>query len=112
MFSDTSCRTTPIGVEDRSKFPDHRMTATSFISDPYFPYNGRLNAYPCWEPKTRDNIPNDYLQLDLGGVHFICAVATQGNKKAEEWTKKYEISLSLNNDVWSTYKESGQTKVS
>ena len=88
------------------------MTATSFISDPYFPYNGRLNAYPAWESKKAFDNGKDYLQLDLGGVHFICAVATQGNQRAEEWTKKYEISLSLNNDVWSTCKESGQTKVS
>ena len=88
------------------------MTATTFLSDWYSPYNGRLNARPTWESKTPFDNGKDYLQLDLGGVHFICAVATQGNKKALEWTKKYEISLSLNNDVWSTYKENGQTKVS
>ena len=112
FISDTSCRTTPIGVEDPSKFPNHRMTATSIVHDGYAPYKGRLNANPCWEPKTKNNMPNDYLELDLGGAHFICAVATQGNKKASEWTTKYEISLSANNDVWSTYKESGKTKVS
>ena len=113
FFSDTSCRTTPIGVEDRSKFPDHRMTASSFLRDQYAPYIGRLNMQYCWEPKTSNNIPNDYLQLDLGAAHFICAVATQGNNgKAAEWTTKYQISLSANNDVWSTYKESGQIKVS
>ena len=88
------------------------MTASSFLREDYAPYKGRLNANPCWEPKTKNNMPNDYLQLDLGGAHFICAVATQGNKKVSEWTTKYEISLSLNNDVWSTYKESGKTKVS
>ena len=93
------------------------MTATSFYINQYKPQKGRLNAYPCWEPKTKTNIPNDYLQLDLGGAHFICAVATQGNGKTSisEWTTKYQISLShlsLNNDVWSTYKESGKTKVS
>ena len=112
FFPDTSCRTTPIGVEDPTKFPNHRMTATSSYDNRYTPYKGRLNAFPCWESKTAFNNGKDYLQLDLGGVHFICAVATQGNKKALEWTKKYEISLSLNNDVWSTYKESGKTKVS
>ena len=114
FISDTSCRTTPIGVEDPTKFPNHRMTATSFFSNGYAPRKGRLNADPCWEPKTRDNMPNDYLQLDLGGAHFICAVATQGNSKTHilEWTTKYQISLSLNNDVWSTYKESGKSKVS
>ena len=112
FISDTSCRTTPIGVEDPTKFPNHRMTATSIVNDAYKPYKGRLNAFPCWEPKTKNNMPNDYLQLDLGGAHFICAVATQGNTGAAEWTTKYEISLSANNDVWSTYKENGKIKVS
>ena len=113
FFSDTSCRTTPIGVEDPKKFPNHRMTASSFLRDRYAPYIGRLHMHPyCWEPKTRNNIPNDYLQLDLGGAHFICAVATQGNSVEREWTTKYQISLSADNDLWSTYKESGKIKVS
>ena len=112
FFSDTSCRTTPIGVEHRSKFPDHRMIATSFYKYKFAPYIGRLNMDYCWEPKDKNNIPNDYLQLDLGGAHFICAVATQGNTGAKEWTTKYQISLSANNDVWITYKESGKIKVS
>ena len=112
FFPDTSCRTIPIGVEDPTKFPNHRMTATSFVHNGYAPYKGRLNASPCWEPRTKTNMPNDYLQLDLGGAHFICAVATQGNRRVSEWTTKYQISLSLNNDLWSTYKESGKVKVS
>ena len=112
FFSDTSCRTTPIGVEDRSKFPDYRMTASSFLRDQFAPYIGRLHMQFCWEPKTRDNIPNDYLQLDLGAAHFICAVATQGCSIPQEWTTKYQISLSADNDAWSTYKESEKIKVS
>ena len=112
FFSDTSCRTTPIGVEDPTKFPNHRMTASSFLKAKFAPYIGRLNMDFCWEPKTKNNIPNDYLQLDLGAVHFICAVATQGCNVVREWTTKYQISLSANNDVWSTYKESGKVKVS
>ena len=119
FFSGTACRTTPIGVVDRSKFPDHRMTATSFYQDSaidyrYAPYNGRLNVDHCWKPKTINNTPNDYLQLDLGGAHFICAVATQGNTATyvSEWTTAYQISLSANNYVWSTYNESGKIKVS
>ena len=120
FFSGTSCRNTPIGVVDRSKFPDHRMTATSFYDfiEPndyrYASYNGRLNVDFCWGPETSNNIPNDYLQLDLGGAHFVCAVATQGNTATglSEWTTAYEIALSANNDLWSTYKESGKIKVS
>ena len=89
------------------------MTASSFLKAKFAPYIGRLNMDFCWEPKDKNNIPNDYLQLDLGGAHFICAVATQGNNgKAAEWTTKYQISLSANNDVWSKYKEGGKIKVS
>ena len=119
FFSGTSCRTTPIGVVDRSKFPDHRMTATSFYKSQwgyyrYAPYKGRLKLDYCWQPQKRKNTYNDYLQLDLGGAHFICAVATQGNTATyvSEWTTAYQISLSANNDVWSTYNESGKIKVS
>ena len=90
------------------------MTASSFLREEYAPYEGRLNAYSCWEPKTKNITPKEYLQLDVGAAHFIYAVATQGNSNTsiKEWTTKYEISFSLNNDLWSTYNESGKVKVS
>ena len=89
------------------------MNATSFYDSDHVPSNGRLRVDYCWAPETKDNL-NDYLQLDLGGVHFVCAVATQGNSKYKynDWTKKYKMLLSLDNLSWNAYKENGNTRVS
>ena len=51
------------------------------------------------------------MQIDLGAVHFICAVATQGNPTANEWTKNYKIKMSVNKVDWSEYKEGNSEKV-
>ena len=89
------------------------MTATSSYDHRFAPHNGRLKAIgTCWQPKNPGT--KDYLQLDLGGEYFICAVETQGNGKATimEWTSQYKISLSSDNVRSIPYEEDGEVKVS
>ena len=40
-----------------------------------------FNGVNAWIPSSNIN-SNDYLQIDLGSVYFVCGVATQGNPSA------------------------------
>ena len=54
---------------------------------------------------------NDFLQIDLGSVYFVCGVATQGHPREDDWTKTYKIGTSLNNVNWTIYVEDNVEKV-
>ena len=60
-------------------------------------------------------MPNEYLQIDLGGEYWICGVATQGEGSAsspDEWTTKFKLNLSVNTDSnWNIYQWNGSDKV-
>lgn len=102
----------PVGVADTNMIPDGRMTAST-ISGSYHPYLGRLNenrGNKAWSPKTKDD-KRDYLQVDMGVVHFVCAVATQGNGGRNEWSKSYKLHLSTDGVSWNSYKENNVEKV-
>ena len=94
------------------------MTASTFFnqgspsSNPYFPYLGRLNGIRGrggWCPKTQHD-RTEYLQVDMGAVHSVCAVATQGIKEGA-WGTSYKLHLSLNGVIWNIYKENNAEKV-
>ena len=69
-----------------------------------------MNGASAWIPNSTNN-NNDYLQIDLGSVYFVCAVATQGNPSAGDWTKTYKIETSLDNVKWKMYQENNVVKV-
>jgi len=102
-----------VGVEDRNKIPDARMTASTLYDNRYRPYYGRLNeqrerAAWCTETKTDRT---DYLQVDMGTVHSVCEVATQGPQKDDAWTTSYKVHLSTDGVNWNAYKENNEEKV-
>ena len=95
------------------------MTASTYYnqgspsSNPYYPYLGRLNGVRGrggWCSKTTSD-RTDYLQIDMGAVHSVCAVATQGPEKDNVWTRSYKLHLSLDGVNWNTYKENNAEKV-
>ena len=100
-----------IGVASSDVFPDNSFSAVS-TSGSKKAFKGRLNGDGAWSPST-DNNANDYLQIDLQFEFVICAVATQGNPTADEWTTKYKLRLSLIDNVnnWVTYQEDNIDKV-
>ncbi|CAH3166112.1 unnamed protein product, partial [Porites evermanni] len=103
-----SCAFDPVGVSDSSVISDQRFSASSSLSGRN-PSDGRLEGSNAWIPAT-NNDNNDFLQIDLGSRYFVCAVATQGNPNANDWTKTYKIKTSLDN-VWRTfYSEDGSEK--
>ena len=73
-------------------------------------FRGRLNAYGGWSPSRNDR-PDDYLQIDLQYEFLICAVATQGRSTSDDWTTEYKLQLSFDGSTFVTYKENNVNKV-
>ncbi|XP_022777446.1 lactadherin-like [Stylophora pistillata] len=89
------------------------MTASSMFDDDYASYLGRLNETRRrggWCPKTTGD-RTDYLQVDMGSVLSVCAVATQGEEVLPEWTTNYKLNLSIDGLAWNPYEETNKTKV-
>ena len=103
-----------IGVQNNS-VPDSSMTASSYYDSYHNASNGRLHGNYGWQPRTRFN-PDDYLQIDLGTAHVICAVATQGAGPVlsvydKEWVTEYKLNYSMGQSDWTTYQENYGDKV-
>ena len=99
-----ACQTEDIGV---ARLPDKSFSASSSrLGDE--PHKGRLNGDDAWSP-SKNNDPDDYLQIDLGDVFFICAVAIQGHPRVGEWTTSYK--LHLLRTEWIIYRENNTEKV-
>ena len=104
-----ACSLDPVGISSSSTVPDQRFSASSSRSGSN-PSYGRLVGSSVWIPGSNTN-SNDYLQIDLGSVYFVCGVATQGNPNADDWTKTYKIGTSLDNVNWKMYAEDKVEKV-
>jgi len=103
------CALDAVGISRSSTIPDQRFSASSSRSGSN-PFNGRLKGGSAWIPGSNSN-SNDYLQIDLGSVYFVCGVATQGNPNVDDWTKTYKIGTSLDNVNWKMYAEDDVEKV-
>lgn len=105
-FSFEACQTQ--AVLSVGSYSDKSFRASSFLATNE-PYKARLrNTIGAWLPNDNNNA-DDYLEIELGDVFFICAVATQGHPYREEWTKSYKMRLFLKN--WITFKENNVEKV-
>ncbi|KAL9970481.1 hypothetical protein ACROYT_G022861 [Oculina patagonica] len=111
----------PVGAADRNTIPDARMTASSSYSRLYgfrkyiyhYPSYGRLNANlggGAWCPRTTSN-RRDFLQVDMGAVGSVCALATQGAVGSRYWTTSYKVHFSTDKSTWKAYKENNVEKV-
>ena len=88
------------------------MTASTHHSN-YYPYYGRLNEQKgraVWCVKTASD-RTDYLQVDMGAVRFVCAVATQGSPKETLWTTSFKLHFSTDGVNWNAYMENNGEKV-
>lgn len=99
-----------VGIADPSIIPDHRFTASSYYDNRYIPSNARLNTSSSWAPRTTAG--GDWLQIDIGYLMIVCALATQGaSGHVHEWATSYKIRVSLDNVNWKYYKENSVDKV-
>ena len=95
----------PVGVSNQSIIPDSHITASSQYSSSYKPAYGRLNGTrgDGWCSAV-SNSSSDWLQVDLGKLTQVCAVATQGDVNGNEWTTDFKLSFSSDGKKWKTYK--------
>ena len=78
--------------------PDSNVTASSWTaaSPPRF---GRLNYHGSWCARYRS--VDSYLEVDLGSLHEIKAVATQGNPEGNfDYVKSYKLQHSIDGKSW------------
>ena len=80
------------------------MTASSYHSDKFQSAYGRLNGNrgDGWCAKTASS-NDDWLQIDLGKNYAVCAVATQGDRNGNKWTKAFKLLFSLDGTNFNVY---------
>ena len=109
FFSFKVCSKSAVGISETSRVPDYRFSASSSYDQRYRPYKARFGANYGWTPSDRTN---SWLQIDLGGAHRICAIATKGSGTNYEWATEYKVNLTLDNVIWQLYRQGGQNEVS
>ena len=74
---------------------------------------GRLNYKDlCSAAWCTRGCVNNWLQVDMGNIHFVVAVATQGSNDGQKrYITSYSLSYSGDSSTWSDYKENGLSKV-
>lgn len=92
------------------------MTASSFYKndDNYQPAYGRLHGTrgDGWCANERNG--SDWLQVDLGKLLELCAVATQGDgtyDEDDEWVTDFKLSYSSDGNNWESYKDGNGIEV-
>ena len=87
------------------------MTASSDDGTNLKSYDGRVNmkkGWYRWCPSTSTD-QSDYLQVDIGAVRNVCAVATQS--RYVNSAKTYYLQISVDGVNWNTYEENKAKKV-
>ena len=95
----------PLGFED-GRIPKYSFKASSMWDARHGPWRARLNLLNsggsgAWIPRYSNVF--QYIEIDLGEVSKVMAVATQGRYEANQWVKKYEISYSFNRKKFTFY---------
>eukprot|EP00794_Sanderia_malayensis_P005114 gene5114-5761_t len=83
----------PIGMAS-GLIPNNKITASSFHPG-LDPDRGRLNAFSNSWATNGNGDPNDYIQVNVGKIMLIDAIATQGRTNAGQWVKTYHVSYSI-----------------
>ena len=106
-FADYLCEEAPLGAAIGGALPKSSFSASSFFATTEA-FEGRLNGDSSWCAEETDN---QYLEVDLGSVGWVCSLATQGYSFGSYWVTKYQISYSDDGINWLTVKEDGNKKV-
>ena len=96
----------PVGISDQGKIPDNQMTASSRYSTHHLAAYGRLhgNRGYGWCAKERGRT-DDWLQVDLGKMIDVWAIATQGDTVGTAWVAAFKLSYSTDGNNWTPYKD-------
>jgi len=81
---------------ESGKIKDSQITASSYHDDTVAPSNARLHTNSVqgehggvWAAETNRN--PQWVQIELGTVKKVTAIATQGNPDMDMWPKTYQI---------------------
>lgn len=107
-----------LGMEN-SKITDASINASSYLGEGYVPWNARYNRHHgkgAW--CARDNVPDEFIQVQLRRVHIISQIAVQGKLKTspaepmgKAWVTKFVVDYSENGLTWSEYSDGSGVKV-
>uniref|UniRef100_A0A6P8GYK1 Uncharacterized protein LOC116286842 n=1 Tax=Actinia tenebrosa TaxID=6105 RepID=A0A6P8GYK1_ACTTE len=105
-----TCSSHSLGIPSSKRVLNHRISTTSYYNSEHQPSMGRLGSDSAWGPEKQKG--DDYLQIDVGAVSYMCSIASQGNgnNKLHEWVTKYEVLYSTTNNQYITYSENGTDK--
>ncbi|XP_048581791.1 uncharacterized protein LOC5519041 isoform X1 [Nematostella vectensis] len=107
---------TPVGMENRV-IPDDHVTASSHWNN-HEASNARLkneagflNGTFRWGGWCTDNLDkHQYIQVDLGHVRAVSAIATQGYMR-DNFVKQYRMNYSIDGQEWKPYVRDGGSKI-
>ena len=105
---------TPLGIEN-GNISDVAMTSSTILNASSLPHFGRLRNQLggcAWIPAKTADRNSFWLQVDLGSLTNVSAVATQGSCSSDRWTRSYVIVYSKNGVEWKYYGELGTIRVS
>ena len=71
---------------------------------------GRLKGTSSWSARVLNK--DQWIQIDLGRVEVVTAIATQGRANADQWVKSYSLSYSLDGENFVSYKSKDIVKAS
>jgi len=104
-----------MGVANSSAIPDSAITSSSQLDLTTPAQLGRITADPVKEPLSwcASSAIDQWLQLDLGHLHVVSGVATQGSGYGTgAWVGEYQLSYSKDNKNFTIYKENSLVRVS
>lgn len=98
---------------ENSKITDASINASSYLGEGYEPWNARYNRHQgngAW--CARDNVPEEFIQVQLTRVHIISRIAVQGKFKTspgetvgKAWVTKFVFEYSEDGLTWSEYSD-------
>lgn len=82
-----------------------QITASSQTSsepEKYGTQSARIDDNYAWRAKAGAT-KGEYLQVDLGEIMTVTAVATQGDNGGSSWITTFTVKYSLNNETWKDF---------
>ena len=58
-----------------------------------------------------DTNPNHWFRVDLGSIHLVAGVLTQGRSNYDQWIKTFELEYSLDGNIWMKARNIENSKV-
>ncbi len=110
MYYFLAC-TRPLGLQN-GRILSANITASSFLDRNFLPSYARLhgNGHGGWCAAKQDKA--QFIQVDLGMMHTISGVSTQGYKMYSDWVTSYKLQyINEDDDIWKEYTLFGNPKV-